>query len=208
MGVDFSQFSDIPVPDEAGVDDVPYWLTQLVSAIDPVLVLQASSSADRDSRYAQAPMGAVCVVVTAAPAVQGVYVKTSAPGTAQWGSIWNAPAAISWTNLSLASNITQLSSAPQISIEDNNQWGNLTGDLQTIDASTLTNGLTVATIPSQFVIAKTTRQPVAINQVPGSWGTGYVVIDQTTGNINTWGITASAQPQWIDLSGVRFQCHQ
>lgn len=207
MGVDYTQFANIPVPDENAVDDVPYWLTQFADVIDPQLVQYASDNADRDARYYLSPMGTVVVVVDSTPAVEGVYIKTSAPGSATWGNLYTAPAAIAWTNLAMATNITSLSSLPQISVEKNNQWANLTGDLQTIDTTTLVNGMTVATIPSQFIIAKTIRHPVAMNQVPGSWGTGYVVIDQTTGNINTWGITASAQPQWIDLSGVRFQCH-
>lgn len=213
MGVNYTQFSGVPVPDEDAVDDVPYWLTQIFgTSLDSALVLKASSNADRDSRLYLAPMGAICVVVDATPTVQAVYVKTSAPGTSVWGTVWKAPVAPVWTPLSLATDMTYLTSVPSITVDNNNVWATLKGDIQTISTATLANGTTVATIPSQFVLAETVKIPVAMNQIPTNWGTGYIVIDSTTNNINTWGITGASggalQPQWAALWGVRFQCHQ
>lgn len=208
MGVDFSAFSEIPVPDEAGVDDVPYWLTQLVGQIDQRLIVRALSTSDRDSKFYLMDMGAICVIVDTTPSVQGVYVKTSAPGSSAWGTVWKAPAAIAWTDLALASDMTQLSSKPQISLDDSGRWGTLKGDIQTISTATLANGTTVATIPSQFILPETVKLTVAINQVPTYWGSGYLVLDAATNNINTWGITGAAQPQWVGLWSARFQCHQ
>lgn len=208
MPVEYTDFAQIPIPDEFGVDDLPYWFSQQFSVVDKALIFQATDTDDRDSKFYLAPQGSVCAIVDDTDVVQGLYIKTSLPGSSQWGTVWKAPAALAWTNLSLATDMTLLSVAPSITISDDNRWATLRGDVQTISTATLSNGLTIATIPDQFTVDGLVKIPCAINQIPTYWGVGYVVIDPATNNINTWGITAAAQPQWAALWGIRFPCHQ
>lgn len=209
MGVNFSQFAGLPVPDSAATDDLSYWLTQLADGLDTSVILQATSNADRDSKFYLAPMGAICVVVTATPAVTGVYVKTSAPGTAVWGTVWQPQSALVWTPLNLALNMQTFQSVPSLTIDAANRWVTLKGTLQTISTAALTNGTTLASVPSPYVVDDTIRIPCAMNQV-GSSGVavGYVGISAADNSITMFGINAATmQPQWVDLAGVRFACH-
>lgn len=209
MGASFSEFAGLPVPDGQGTDDLSYWLSQLVAGLDTAVVMKASSNADRDSRFYLAPAGSICVVVSGST-VSGVYVKTSAPGTAVWGTVWQPQSPITWTPLVLASNVSQWSTPPSITLSDDNRWGTLRGDVQTVSSAAFVNATLVATIPPPFIVDESVKIPVAFNQV-GSSGVavGYLYVSSADNSCTLYGINpATMQPQWAALWGVRFACHK
>lgn len=57
----YSQWSGAPLPERSDIDDVPGTLNTLMTHVDPLLVNQASSISDRDSRFLALPKGSLVV---------------------------------------------------------------------------------------------------------------------------------------------------
>lgn len=69
----FSTWANIELPDELDADDVPGWFSSVVGDVDPLLLLPAADVTERDTRYADAPKGAVVVTKSE----QSAWIKTS-----------------------------------------------------------------------------------------------------------------------------------
>jgi hypothetical protein len=89
VGYVYTDNAGLRVPDENAADDVPADLSFLADQLDTAVVLQAVSVAERDSKFYDAPSGAICVVRAGDGTISGVYVKTSNEGSATWGTIWS-----------------------------------------------------------------------------------------------------------------------
>lgn len=210
MGATFSQFAGLEVPDGFGTDDFQYWLTQLVAGLDETVFLRAVSLTDRDAKFYSADAGVVCVVVDpAGPTVIGVYIKTSAPGSATWGTIWSPVIAIPWEGVTYVSNVQTHAGNPlQVYVDKNNQWATLAGAIEYIDGSRFLNNDIVASLPAHIVVDRAWNGDVSTSQAATTVpGTAYCAVG-LTGTLTMSGMsTTSTGPLWIGFDGIRFPAH-
>lgn len=205
MGATYSQFSALPVPDTAGNNDVPYWLSQLVAGLDTKLLLSATSTSDRDSKFFNAPAGVVCVVATGGTAT-GVYVKTSDVGTSVWATVWTAPVAPTPVTIPLADGLQATNGKTPVAVYNatTNTW-TLWGNIATVNGSSIGNSTTLGTLPAAVSLA--TYQPyyegVSTESVSGT-GTlpGAVKISiNSSGSIIAY-MGSGLATNWVGLDGI------
>lgn len=72
-----TDWSGAPLPDSTSADNVPADLAAYSDVIDPLLVLQATDTADRDSRFALLPKGST--VMTGTPLALWVKAVSGSP---------------------------------------------------------------------------------------------------------------------------------
>lgn len=199
MGATYSTFSGIPVPDTAANNDVPYWLSQLTAVIDSKLILTASSTADRDSHYFNAPAGVVCVVETGGTAL-GVYVKTSDVGTSTWATIWTAPVAPTPVDIPLSDGFQATNGKNPVAVYNSNAntWA-LWGNVGTVNGSAIANGSQIGILPAAVTLSSvqpyyegaTTCSILGTNNPPGVIkfsvsSTGQIFIFMASGVATDW----------------------
>lgn len=209
MGATFSALSALPVPDTAASNDVPYWLSQLVATMDARLVLVATSTTDRDSRFFNAPSGVICVVRDSGTgAVIGVYVKTSNAGTSVWSAIWSAPVAQTPVGIPLADGIQTANGKLPIAVYNPsaNTWS-LWGNVGFTNGTNIVSNTVLGTIPA--AISLSTVQPyyegVAPTSVAGANGpVGTAKISfQSGGNIVCYlQQTPAVGASWVGFDGI------
>lgn len=206
MGTTYTSLANLPVPDENAADDVPAWFGMLADQLDTSIVLYATSTSDRDSRYFQAPSGVICVIRETGGAIDAVYIKTSGVGTSTWLPIWTAPASSVWTPLSLVAGIVSRQVGtydPQIRME-NSEFAIMAGALAKDDGTAITNGTIIAYLPQGFTIPRSGDFPIATNtNALGSTAseTAKISLAAGTGSLTFFG---PANITWVGIEGFRF----
>lgn len=207
MGATYSAFSALPVPDSAANNDVPYWLTQLVATLDARTLLTATSTADRDSKFFNAPSGVVCVVRdSGTSAVIGVYVKTSDVGTSVWSTVWTAPVAPTPVNINLADGFQATNGKTPIAVYNplSNTWA-LWGNIGTVNSTNIPSSTTLGTLPA--AVALSNVQPyyegASTISVTGTSGPpGVAKISITAGGSIVVYLGTGVQTAWVGLDGL------
>lgn len=188
MGATYSAFSGLPVPDSGATNDVPYWLSQLVAGLDTQLILTATSTADRDSKFFNAPSGVICVVRSPSAVVSAVYIKTSDVGTSVWSPIWTAPAPLTPQPLILADGVQAANGKAPIAVFNPvpNTW-TLYGNVSFINGNPIPNNTIVASLPAAVSLSNVQPQydgSAATSIVGTGTPTGYAKVSvQPSGNI-------------------------
>lgn len=208
MGATYSALSGLPVPDTAGSNDVPYWLSQLVSILDSRLILTATSTSDRDSKYFSAPSGVICVVraATSPYTVSGVYVKTSDVGTSTWATVWTAPVAATPIAIPLADGFQATNGKNPVVVYNSNantwtMWGNIS----TVNGSNIGSNTILGSLPAAVALAS--YQPyyegTSTESVSGTGSPpGAVKISVNgSGNIVVY-MASGVQTTWVGIDGI------
>lgn len=204
MGSTNSQFASLVVPDDVALDDVPYWLSQLVNGLDQKVVGRATSNSDRDSRFYGADAGLVCVVANAGTAT-GCYVKTSAANTAPtWGILWQPPLAPAPVPLTLVDGFQATNGKTPVAVYDafSNRWA-LWGNVNLVAGGTVPNNTTFAYLPSQVSVSSVVQPyydfsvPTSLSP-PNAYAVGKVNVNPATGALTFYGSPAP----WIGLDGA------
>lgn len=206
MGATYSAFSALPVPDTAANNDVPYWLSQLVAVMDTKLLLTATSTTDRDSRYFNAPSGVLCVVRDGTGAILGVYVKTSNAGTSVWATVWAAPVPQVPVNIPLSDGVQVTNGKPPVAVYNPavNTWS-LWGNVAFTNGTNIPTNTILGTIPA--AISLSTVQPYYEGVAPtsvggaGSPSGGAKISFQPGGNIVVF-LPPAVSPAWVGFDGI------
>jgi hypothetical protein len=209
VGSVLSAFSGLPVPDSAASNDVPFWLSQLVAVMDDALILTATSTTDRDSRYFNAPSGVICVVRGASSpfAITGVYVKTSDVGTATWSAIWSAPAPASPVPIPLADGFQTTNGKPPVAVYSapSNTW-TLWGNIAQINSGNIISGTQIGSLPAAVALNATIQpyyEGISTSSMTGSgWPSGAVKISIAASGTITVGMAGNIQVSWVGLDGI------
>jgi hypothetical protein len=206
VGATYSQFAGLPVPDTAAINDVPYWISQLAAELDTQVVLQAASTADRDSKYFPAPAGVLCTVTDPSGNVIGVYVKTSPAGTSVWSPVWTAPSAPLQVDVPLADGLQAANGKSPIAVynEVANTW-TFWGNVAFANGGNIPNNTILGTIPA--AVQMSTVQPFYEGNAPTSVGgtgspSGTAKISlAVSGNIVVF-LGSGVAPGWVGLDGI------
>lgn len=209
MGSTNSALSGLPVPDTAANNDVPYWLSQLVAALDARIVLTATSVSDRDSKFFSAPSGVLCVVRGAATpfAISGVYIKTSDTGTSVWSPVWTAPVTPTPVTIPLADGFASTNGKTPQAVYNAaaNTWA-LWGNIAPVNGSTIGGSSTIlGTIPAAVAVA--TYQPyyegIAPISIGGTGGpTGGAKVQVAASGTITVFMPTGVATNWVGLDGI------
>lgn len=206
MGATNSALAGLPVPDTAAPNDVPYWLSQLVAVLDTQVLLTATTTSDRDSKFFNAPSGVVCVVRGNDGTVVGVYVKTSDPGTSTWSTLWTAPVAPTPVDIPLADGIQVTNGKPPIAVFNAaaNTW-TLWGNVAFTNGSNIPNGTVLGTLPAAVQLS--TIQPVYEGNAPTSVAgtnapSGAAKISVAASGSITIFLGTGVQPVWVGFDGI------
>jgi hypothetical protein len=160
VGYTYSDFAGFRVPDEDAADDVPADLSYLVAQLDNVVILEATTTAERDSKFYDAPSGVICRVknpdnaATDPGKVFGLYIKQSNAGTAQWGTLWEPPADLNFTAIPLADPYTTRGTPtydPGLWLEPGGIFVQMTGAIVKVDGTQITSGQAIGYLPSNFL---------------------------------------------------------
>lgn len=207
MGALYSAFSGLPIPDSAGTNDMPYWLSQLVAAMDGRLVLAATSTADRDSKFFNAPSGVICVVRNSGTTVvTGVYVKTSDVGTSVWSTVWTAPVAPVPVAINLADGFQAANGKNPIAVYNSvtNTW-TLWGNIGTVNSTNIGSNTTLGTLPA--AVAVSSVQPyyegastISVSGTSSPPGTAKISIT-ASGSIVVY-MGSGVQTSWVGIDGI------
>jgi hypothetical protein len=207
MGTVYTPLSQLPLPDEDAADDVPYWLSQVATKMDPALVLYATSTTDRDARFTNAPAGAICSVLSGVPAnpITGVYVKNSAPGMAVWGTVWQPPLPQTWTNITLASGFVSRGTGfePQI-MQESPLFAVMKGSVAKASGGAFSNLDIFGFLPSGFTCPRSKDFPSAgYTGTASTFAETKVSLTGTSGQLQWFGPTTNIV--WIGLDGIRIE---
>jgi hypothetical protein len=205
VGYTYSDFSELRIPDEFAADDVAAHLSYLVEQVDPKLMGDASSTADRDSKFYDAPAGFMARVTDAGndDALVGVYIKTVPAGEVGWYALYEPLSALVEQPLLLLDGIEQRNvDQPPTYTRENLNFGVLSGAVVKSDASTIVNATSFAYLPSTVTPFHGTRDyPVATNYNGTNTGSSKIHIASWDRSITYWGPPTT----WVGLSGVRFR---
>jgi hypothetical protein len=206
VGYTFTDLAGLRVPDENAADDVPADLSYLVEQLDTAIVLQAISTADRDSKFYDAPSGVICVVRAALPdgTISGVYIKTANAGASTWGTLWEPPASLSFTAIQLASDYTTRGTPtydPGVYNETGGIFATLTGAFARVDGTQVTGSNVIGYLPSGFLPLKSAEDhPVAITSSAANTTSCPKISLASDGTISYFGTATN----WVGLEGVRY----
>jgi hypothetical protein len=173
--------------------------------MDPRLILTASSTSDRDSKFFNAPAGVVCVVETGGTAL-GLYVKTSDVGTASWSTVWTAPVAPTPVAIPLADGFQATNGKNPVAVYNSaaNTW-TLWGNIATVNGSTISNSTTLGTLPAAVQVA--TYQPyfegtstMSVSGTGSPPGTVKISVNSSGSIICFMG--SGVATNWVGLDGV------
>lgn len=206
MAYTYSDFSALRVPDGASADDVSEHFSYLVEQLDPVLYGVASSTAERDSKFFDAPAGFLAKVVNApdhpsAPnALVGVYVKNVAAGFVGWASLYEATSVFTITPLPLVDGFEQRGTAytPQI-VRESEHYISMEGSIVRTDAAQIAMGTIVAYIPPSFVLAREFEDYPCATASVSTTGTSKISLIASNGQVTYYGPSTN----WLGFTGVR-----
>jgi hypothetical protein len=204
VGYTFTDLAGLRVPDENAGDDVPADLSYLADQLDTAVVLQAISSAERDSKFYDAPSGVVCVVRAGDGTITGVYIKTANEGTATWGTLWEPPAGLTFTAIQLADAYTTRGTPtydPGVYREPGGIFATLTGALVRIDGAQVASGSVVGYLPSGFLPLKAASDyAVAVTSSTANSTSSPKVSLSPDGTMTYFGTSVN----WVGLDSIRY----
>lgn len=206
MGYTFTDLAGLRVPDENAADDVPADLSYLADQLDTAVVLQAVSTAERDSKYYDAPSGVICVVRAAPPdgTISGVYIKTANEGTATWGTLWQPPASLTFAAIQLADPYTTRGTPtydPGVYRENGGVFATLTGAFVRIDGAQITSGSVIGYLPSGYLPLKSAEDhPVAVTSSAANTTSSPKISFTSDGTITYFGTPVN----WCGLEQIRY----
>jgi hypothetical protein len=172
-----------------------------VAEIDTQLLLTATSTADRDSKFFNAPSGVVCVIRATDTTITGVYVKTSDVGTSVWAAIWTAPVTPTPVAIPLQDGFQTANGKAPVAVYNSvpNTW-TLYGNIGLINGGNIPSNTLIATLPA--AVALSTVQPYYEGNAPTSvagsgnpTGTAKISI-AASGNITAF-IQSGTQAAWV-----------
>lgn len=204
MGYTFTDLAGLRVPDENAADDVPADLSYLADQLDTALILTAVSTAERDSKFYDAPSGVICVVRAADTTITGVYVKTSDTGTATWGTLWEPTADLAFTSIQLADAYTTRGTPtydPGVYRENGGIFATMTGAFVRIDGAQITSGSVIGYLPSGFLPLKSAEDhPVAVTSSSANTTSSPKISLTSSGTITYFGTPVN----WCGLENIRY----
>lgn len=209
MGYTYTDFAGLRVPDEDAADDVPVDLSYLAEQLDTITVLEAVSLADRDSRYYDAPSGVICRVknpdnaLTDPGKLFGLYIKQSNAGTVQWGTIWEPPASLDFTAISINDQYTSRGTPvydPGLWLEPGGIFVSMKGAVVRADGGTIASGSVLGYLPSNLLpMAAAADYPCATAYHSSNTG-AYKVGMTADGTLTYYGPSVN----WVGFDGIRY----
>jgi hypothetical protein len=200
----YTDNAGLRVPDENAADDVPADLSFLADQLDTAVVLQAVSVAERDSKFYDAPSGAICVVRAGDGTISGVYVKTSNEGSATWGTIWSPPASLTFTAIQLADPYTTRGTPlydPGVYREAGGIFASLTGAIVRLDGGQVQSSQVLGYLPSGFLpLLAAEDHACAVTSSSGSTTSFPKVSLASDGSITYFGTPVN----WVGLNSIRY----
>lgn len=184
-------YAELPIP---GGGDAPQWpgaLAALAEAIDPHLWQHATNAADRDTRFATAPLHTVVTATSGA-----VWIKTS--GTSNvWATIYEPLTA--WVPLPLASGVQAAGAAPvEYRVVGTQVW--VRGRVEKSSGTwTGSSGTVIAPVPAEAVPARICTWAGG-QSLAGDPLTGVCRIE-VSATAFTWWSEDGTGTTWVDLSG-------
>lgn len=204
MGYTYTDFAALRVPDENAGDDVPADLSFLAEQLDTGLVLRAVSTADRDSKFYDAPSGVIAVVRALDGAVSGVYVKTSNEGSAAWGTLWEPPAALTLVSVLLNETYTSRGTPtydPGVYREAGGIFGQMSGAIVKVDGTKVTSGSVLGYLPSGYLPMRPSNDyAVAVTSATASSTSTPKVSLSADGAITYYGTDIA----WVGFDSIRY----
>jgi hypothetical protein len=205
VGYTFSDFAGLRAPDENAGDDVPADLSYLVEQLDTAVVLKAATASERDSRFYDAPSGVICVVRSdPAGVISGVYIKTSAAGSATWGTLWEPPSALELVALTLNDSYTTRGTPaydPGVYREAGGIFAQISGAIIRVDGTPVQSGSVIGNLPSGYLPMRPANDfPVAITSSSAYTTSEPKVSLQGDGTMTYYGTPTS----WVGLDSIRY----
>lgn len=204
MGYTYSDFAGLRVPDENAGDDVPADLSYLAEQLDTAVVLTAVSVSERDSKFYDAPSGVICVVRDGGGVVSGMYIKTSGPGTAVWGTLWSPPSALTLVALTLNDAYTSRGTPaydPGVFREAGGIFAQCSGAIVREDGTPIQSGSVVGYLPSGYLPLRSANDfPVAITSSSAYTTSEPKVSLQGDGTMTYYGTPTS----WVGFDSIRY----
>lgn len=209
MGYVYTDYAALRVPDEDAADDVPADLSFLAAQLDTALLLRAESLGDRDSKFYDAPSGVICVIrvpdgaVTDPGKVIGVYIKTSAPGTSEWSSIWSPPTTLDFLALSMTDDMRSRGTPtydPGVWIE-NEIFAQMKGAVARADGAKVQSGTVLGYLPSSILPRFAANDFPCATAYHSTGGAGNPKVSLTgEGSVTYYG----PECNWVGLDSVRY----
>ncbi|MFC8520821.1 hypothetical protein [Streptomyces sp. NPDC057257] len=138
-------YANLPVPGGGDGPTMPADLAELAEAIDPHLWQHANDQADRNTKYATAPVQTVVV------ALDGTTWIKVASDSNTWITVWEPVA--DWVPLTLASGYEEGQTTPEGRIDRGRVY--LRGRIQRTDSGLIAaSGVKLATVPTDFIPAQ------------------------------------------------------
>ncbi|GAA4688185.1 hypothetical protein [Streptomyces youssoufiensis] len=199
-------YETLPVPAGGDGPDVPAWLADMATAVDPHLVHDVTNLADRNSRFAGAPLCTLCVAADGT-----TWVKTSASANT-WVTLWEPLPA--WQPVTLATGYTASGGyTPQARLIGKRVY--LRGRIERSDGQVVPNqGVKVGSVPSTCIPQVQIGAWAATGSLAGdvTIGVGKLEVLEVgsasalgvAGDITWWsqdGATAGGTP-WIAINGA------
>ncbi|AWY07512.1 hypothetical protein SEA_LAZERLEMON_29 [Streptomyces phage LazerLemon] len=205
MGYTYTDFAGLRVPDENAADDVPADLSFLAEQLDTAVVLKAVSTADRDSKFYDAPSGVICVVRSSpGGVVSGVYIKTSDAGSATWGTIWEPPSALELVQLTLNDQYTTRGTPtydPGVYREPGGIFAQMSGAIVRVDGAQIQSSSVVGYLPSGYLpLRQSNDYAVAITSSSAYTTSEPKVSLSGDGSITYYGTPTN----WLGFDSIRY----
>lgn len=200
-------YANLPVPGGGDGPTMPGDLAELAEAIDPHLWQHATDQADRNTKYAAAPVQTVVV------ALDGTTWIKVASDSNTWITVWEPVA--DWVPLTLASGYEEGQTTPEGRIDRGRVY--LRGRIQRTDSGLIAaSGVKLATVPTDFIPAQISSFAGGASLTGDAMtGVGRVEIFSPDQDANTFGGRGSliwysqdgsqdsgtAGVMWVDISG-------
>ncbi len=205
MAYSYSDYNGLRVPDGASADDVAEHLSYLIEQLDTRLQGVASSTAERDSKFFDAPAGFVCKVMNTTPdpdELVGIYVKTKPAGSNGWYTLYENATTFTVQPLLLVDGYEPRTNdtVPKIVVEDEN-WITIEGQVVRTDGGVITFGSPVAYVPAPLAVpAQTHDWPVGTTGVSAA-GAPRVSLSTSSLALVYWGPSCTA----FMFDGIRYR---
>lgn len=202
MGVNNTPFSQLPIPDKDAARDLPYWFSQLGNALDSKLTVYATSASNRDSLFATAPRGTLCISTTDGTVWVKTSLATALPAT--WGTVYSPTLPLTPINITLESGFQSINSKTAMVLYNpaSREW-NVWGNVARTDNSSISAFTTIGYLPAAVKLP--TYQAWwdgAVGIQTGSafdFSSGKVGIFVDNNRITYYGHDCS----WVSLDGIK-----
>lgn len=205
MGYVYTSIAKLRAPDEHAADDVPAELSFILGQLDTAIVVQAATTGDRDSLYAAAPSGTLCLVRAPGPpsVLTGLFVKTSDPGTAVWDTVWVPTSALAFSAINLTGDYTSRSTPtydPGV-WKENAYFATCVGSVVRVDGTPIVQGSILGYLPSDKLPLRPNGDYAIATAYSGSTGPGNIKISiGADGGMTYFGPNVA----WVGFDGLRY----